>query len=98
MKYHDYSVILEGQRRPDGANIDVKLEGIEYYEDVIYSLESILLRFTDMINYNMIGQVFFMLSDIYNLTECDALGFLGDYAEEYRFDTDYDDAKASESA
>lgn len=98
MKNNDYSVILEGQRKSNGVNIDLKLEGIEYYEDVIYSLEAILLKFTDMINYNMIGQVFFMLADIYDLTECDALGALGDYAEEYRFDLEYDEAKASESA
>ncbi|MFN2363498.1 MAG: hypothetical protein ABR596_04300 [Halarsenatibacteraceae bacterium] len=98
MKNNDYSLLLEGQRRPNGANVDLKLEGIEYYEDVIYSLESILLKFTDMIDYNMIGQVFFMLSDIYDLTECDALRILGDYAENYRFDTEYDEAKALESA
>jgi len=98
MKNNDYSVILEGQRRTNGVNIDLKLEGIEYYEDVIYSLEAILLRFTDMINYNMIGQVFFMLSDIYDLSEVEALDFLGDYGGECRFDYKYDELKASESA
>ena len=98
MKYHDYSLILEGQRRPDGASIDVKLEGIDYYEDAVYSLEAILLKFTDMINYNMIGQVFFMLSDIYDITECDALRLLDEYAEDHRFDYEYFKAKASESA
>ena len=98
MKNNDYSVILEGQRRPNGVNIDLKLEGIEYYEDVIYSLEAVLLKFTDMINYNMIGQVFFMLADIYDITECDALRLLDEYAEEYRFDYEYVKAKTSKSA
>lgn len=98
MKYHDYSLILEGQRRPDGASIDVKLEGIDYYEDAVYSLEAILLRFTDMMNYNMIGQVFFMLSDIYNLSEVEALDYLDDYGGDCRFDYEYDRLKASESA
>lgn len=98
MKNSDYSLLLEGQRRPNGVNIDLKLEGIEYYEDLIYSLESILLKFTDMIEHNMIGQVFFMLADIYDLTECDALRILADYAEDYRFDYGYDEPKALESA
>lgn len=85
MKNNDYSVLIEGKRKQDGVNIDLQLKGIEYQEDIIYSLEAILLKFTDMINYNMIGQVFFMLTDIYDLSEAEALDFLGDYAGDFRF-------------
>ena len=98
MKNNDYSVLIEGKRKQDGVNIDLQLKGIEYQEDIIYSLEAILLKFTDMINYNMIGQVFFMLSDIYDLSEVEALDFLGDYGGECRFDYEHDELKASESA